>query len=284
MYCSKCGKENPDNSKFCSDCGTALTDEATRQTEESNVNNKEKTTSKHNYLKYCHNVKKINLLTLISQILSVLVVATIIFVPIYRCEFEADIEDIESVEQFEEALLNDGMISKDFSLYDDIIKIATVFFNTEESDSYNGIVVLNIALFALFQIIFSIILICSIIPKVLNTYNEFQNISNATMLKYNEMKLTGTRQSKQNFFKQQTIFAIVFYAIFDIIFTQIFGRLFAAANVPAIRYMEKFTGFSNWAILIVLLLVAFIFIRSITKREEQEMLVKITEEKYEDHN
>ena len=155
MYCSKCGKENPDNSKFCSDCGTALTNEATRQTEESNVNNKEKTTSKHNYLKYCHNVKKINLLTLISQILSVLVVATIIFVPIYRCEFEADIEDIESVEQFEEALQNDGMISKDFSLYDDIIKIATVFFNTEESDSYNGIVVLYIALFALFQIIFS---------------------------------------------------------------------------------------------------------------------------------
>ena len=31
MYCSKCGKENPDEAKFCSDCGAALVHSSSKE-------------------------------------------------------------------------------------------------------------------------------------------------------------------------------------------------------------------------------------------------------------
>ncbi len=179
-----------------------------------------------------------------------------------------------------------GAAGEMHSLFEDFLKIGSVFF--DDADSSSIVFVLYSALFPLFEIVFSIVLLCMVVPKIINGINTRQDIKNSTMRKYNEMKLTGSKHTRQNFFRQQSIVSIIIYAVFDIVFTLIFGKLFYSISdmsngefVPTmVRYMDGFAGFSGWSFLLLAMLVAFIVIRSMIKKEEKAMLLEITQEQY----
>ncbi len=284
MFCSKCGKENSNDAKFCQGCGAALNSspsaEEPRESEKNEENEKEENSNtKQSYLKYCEQVKKINLFTLISQILTVLMILLFIFLPIYRCEYEPDYEELRdfSMEELAEAAANGGRFEKNFSLFDDMVKMIKYF--VEESSPEKTSFLFLAAIFPLFEIIFSIILLCTTIPKIYGAISGSKNIEKETMLKYNSMRLTGSKQSKQNFLKQNTVITILLYALFDVVFSSIFANMPSSFyNSP--RYMDGIVGLSVWSIFIILMVIGYIVVQTLKKKEEKNMLIKITEEQY----
>ena len=276
MKCSKCGKENPNDAKFCALCGAPLQNLSDNEISNpreinSEVSGSETVPSAPLYLNYCSNVKKINTFKLICQLLTVLIILTLIFIPIYRREYEPTLEEVENWEQFED-VMHDGKLVLNFSLFDDmkqLVELAKAEILEEPAMTLFWILTLNS--FAFFEIISAITILGMSAFKMWTLGNELRDTKHTTMLKYNEIKLTGTKQSKPNFFKQNQVYSIIFFAVFDIIISTPYGYM---------RYMGNFVGFSLWIILLVALLGAYVVLQILTKKEEKDMLIKVTQEQF----
>ncbi len=286
MFCQQCGKEILENAKFCSYCGTPTDDikevsddVKTNPTIEKKPTIPPKPKKEPAYVKYRDNVRKINTLTLITQVLSILLALGLLFLPIYQRTYEPDLDDIESIEDLEEALQNDGYLTENFSLVEDFSRIVEYLVESN-NDEMGYMLIVCYAMFPLFEILFSIILVGTIISKLWNEYKDRENIDKSTMLKYNEMRLTGTRQVKANFFQKQSIMSIMLYAIFDVLYVKMFDSVFSKISKLEVRYMQTFSGVSGYVFVLAIVLISFIVFKSMAKNQEKEMLLLVTEERY----
>ena len=297
-FCQHCGANISPGQAMCIKCGFMLIDleqintlpEKEPEPIKSPENNSDHT--KADYKKYTTNIKKSKTFTLISNIISIVIVLALIFAPIYKYKFVPqsmdDISDIfnniDSWEELEELLDEDGNLHREFSLFDDF-KIILGSFTEKNSDPLMTFIPLMIGLFAIFEIIFAIVLICAFIPQILKTINELKDIDKATMLTFNEIKKSGRSSKKENAFKKQTVITVIIYAIFDVIFTMIYSNIFTGIipNFDEIvtRHMSSFSGFSSYIYLIIILLISYIVISSMKKNEDNKILESITLEEYE---
>lgn len=273
MYCNNCGRKIEHGQRFCPNCSPAKT--------EGDDDDVYVPMQSGGAEKYKPHVVKLSVLALCAQAISLLLVVALLFLPIYTCT-PSDMDAIQNLEDVEELFLNDGKLN--FSLFDEITLIMGAIIPGEGEDSDNGFspemfMVLDMGLFALLQVIMMILLI---IPLVITTFEQISNLRNAddyALLRYDEIKKTGTSQIKPSFWKNQTALSIVLYAIFDVIYTKAFGGLFSGiVGVGFYRYMIDFSGVSIYASVVIILAMALFVVKNVSKRAEKAMHLSIAKE------
>ena len=229
-YCYYCGEALDPSDKVCENCGNNT--DAVAKPSTADLLKPHKSTVKTN-----------SILSIISNFLALLLLASLIFLPIYE--------------------LSLGM---SFSLFDDIRYMAEYLF----ADSIN-VYYITFSLFAIFEVIFSFIGSITIVKQIIACFSNTFNIDDATLLKYNEIKKAGNTQKKNNFWKQNVYFSIIMYAAFDILFAKMFSEA---------RLMGSFSGFSDYVIVIIGLLIGVLVLNGIVKSNDKKMRLKIAKEEY----
>ena len=134
----------------------------------------------------------------------------------------------------------------------------------------------------LFPLIEVIMIVMLLVSLAITAYEQISNIRDAddyTVLRYDELKKSGNAQIKPSFWKKQTAFSLVIYAIFDIIFTKLFDSLFIdLTNVNFYRYMMDFSGVSAYVSVVIILIVGLFIVKGIAKNSEKEMRLCIAKE------
>lgn len=321
MYCRNCGKElangaeicmncgfkGCDGDKFCQHCGASVlpgqamcikcgfmlnaNESPKTPIKENDVNEKLPEKDK-DYKKYSDRVKKTKILALIMHIVSVITVLALIFLPIYEYKFTPqsmdDIEDIfgdiKDWDDLEKLVDEDGNIYKEFSLFEDL-QIIIEGFTNKNSDPLATMIPLMLGIFAIFEVIMAVIIICISVPQILKTVDELQDIDKSTMIMFNEIKKSGNSNKKENTFKKQTVISVVLYAVFDVLFTiiegNIFNELVSEFGGKSMRHMVDFSGVSEFMYVVIVLFVGYMVVSSMKKREENKILEDITKEEYE---
>ncbi len=263
---------------MCVNCQTLLDKEENMTTGE--LHAPTQASKEKAFLKYIPNVKRINVMSLIAQSISICLILCMIFLPIYKREYEPD--DIESLEQLIEISEN-GYLEKSFSLFDELKILISQLTSSEKSES-NTAKISIITIFPIFEALFAIIFLCMTVFSAIKTLSLLQSGENSTMLMYNEMLKTGGTKKKEKFFKNRFVVSVLFYAIFDIVFTKIFSSILVGSSdfrTIDIRNMVHFTGMSGSFAIIIILLICYIISNAIHKKESEKMLLDITKSEFD---
>ncbi|MBO5415420.1 MAG: zinc ribbon domain-containing protein [Clostridia bacterium] len=294
-FCSHCGKGVLPKQYMCVNCGFMLKEVSTPtpDTVQENIVPKKK----NDYKKYTEKVKKTKTFALVLQIITLITILSLIFLPIYKYEYTPKnldeaidaFEDVKDLDDLNELMSNDVKMEKSFSLIEDIGIIIEGFF-TKTSRPEVMMISLCVGLMAMFELIFAIVLVCMTVSQLLKTIEDLNNIDTSTMMLFNEIKKSGTSNKKENVFKKQTIITIILYAIFDILFAFMLDRPIVDALSSDLaylgidfefRHMCFFSGFSPFVIIVVALLIGYTVVSTMKKREEKSLLEDITKEEYE---
>lgn len=268
MYCKKCGEHIEPGQKFCANCSAAVTESS----------DESPTTATNRVEKYKPLIIKISIFTLCAQILSLLLVITLLFLPIYTST-PTEPDAIQDWDDLREVMENDGKLN--FSLWDDLTLIFDAIFPDEEgeSDTLDMFVVLEMGLFPLLELFMIVLLLISL---GITAYEQINNLCNAddfALLRYDEIKKSGTVQIKPSFWKKQSAFSVVAYAVFDIIFTRLWDVLLVdLMGSTFYRHMVDFSGVSKYVSVVIILAVGLIVVKNIAKKFEKDMRLSIAKE------
>ena len=284
-YCQFCGKKLEDGESVCSQCGNeisgALKEAAPKEETKKPVEKK-----KYDADEYKPKFMKLNIFALCAEIASLLLILSIIFLPIYKSKYEPNLEDIESWDQFGEAL-EKGYLEENFSAFDDFTLLTKALFAKDDGSDgelsfLNKMVVFETGLFVFFEIIFAVILIVMLAKKVFELVNNIRNIDDNALLRYNEIKKSGRQDVRPNFFQKQSVFSIVVYAIFDIIFTKLFDELFSFGGIEVKRHMNTISGPSGYVSIVIILLAVIVAAKVLYKKEEDGIRLQIAKSEQEE--
>ncbi len=284
-FCSHCGKEVLKGQAMCVNCGFMLEENSSSTTDlmENKEEIKQESTEKP-YVKYKPTVRKINIFTIIMHACAICLVLCMLFLPIYKCRYEPNIEDIENLEQLEDAL-EDGYLEKNFSLAEDVVITIKALMpeNSENAYGFFGVTSLLIGMFAMFEMVFGVIIIVTSVIAIFKTANGMMDEDQSAMLTYDAMLKTGQKDKKEGVFKKQMVLSFVLYAVFDIIFTLIDGKMFAnistESTVP-VRNMVNFSGVSGFISIMAITLVGYFVVSFLKRKETNNMLSSITANQY----
>ncbi len=214
--------------------------------------------NKESYLKYQEQFKRINLFALIAHSVSILLVLTVIFLPLFKCKYE-----ILGIE-----------FSKDVSIFNEICENFKAFSSNEDGAMFMGIYLL------IFPALTAITGGCLVFVLGKQLYACVQNLSNVEqmcMLEYVAIKKSGDTKKEKNFFKNQNIYSFLFCALFTVVFATIDGEIFSSN----FSLLANVSGLSGTVILAIIELVALIVVNYKKKKEKKEVLVAITKEEFE---
>ena len=293
-FCANCGKNVSPGQSLCLNCGFMLNDDI----EESKSKAKKKSSQKGNksYLAYTDKVKKINILTLVLEILLVVVLISTTFIPIYKYEYTPEAPDSISLKELEkwaetegitdeewELILKDEPIERNFSMSSDVMKGLASF---DGEDNMSNIAILYVEIFPLITVIFAIVFAIQSILRIISLRKKLLDPNNAAMLKYDDIKkgaanakVLGKLKSAQ-VTHQLTIIAL--YIVMDVIFGYIFSSTLRGASLKGAPDlgMLTFAGVSTWIIIPILAIVGFIVVNILRKNEENAMTLEITSQEY----
>ena len=291
-FCSHCGKSVLPGQSLCINCGFMLDDYKNPIKETKEYKNVESKTKPIEYKKYTQEVRKTKILSLVLQVLSLITVLCLLFLPIYKYEFVPEtfeeaidiLGDIETWEDLEQIVKNGGKIEKNFSLIDDI-QIILSGITTEDEEPSTMLLNLSLGLMAVFEVIFGITLVCVAVPQIFQSAGELNDIDKTTLLLFNEIKKSGTSNKKENIFKKQTLYSMIMFALFDVIFASIEGNMIPDLSSVGIdikiRHMVNFSGISSYAYVVITLFATYVVVSLLKNRKEKAILEQITKEEYE---
>ena len=185
MYCKNCGGKIEPGQKFCANCGA----EVIASFDETPV------TVTDSAEKYKPQIMKISILNLCSQILGFLLIATLLFLPIF-ISTPTDLDAIQDWDELEEVMENDGKLS--FSYWDEITLIFDAIFPNEEEktdneNSYSMYDVLLLGMFPLLQLMACVVAVFAMcIPSIYEQINNIRKADDFTLLRYDEIKKNGS--------------------------------------------------------------------------------------------
>lgn len=275
MYCKNCGEQLTPEQKFCANCGASTTTVA---------NDDPKPTDPLGQAKqHKPQIVKISILTLCVQFFSLLLVVTFLFLPIFTCIPER-IENVQDWEEFVEIIESEGEL--DFSLFDEIKLILGALFPNEdqkEQNNYEGFFSdsfsILFGMYPLMEIFMIAILLISFGSIVYEQANNLRNTEDFALLRYNEIKKSGTSHVKPTFWQKQSAFSLITFTLFDILFTRIFSRLFGDYESHGFyRHMLDFSSFSPYVYIVATILVVIIILKNITKKLENDLRLSIIRE------
>ena len=274
--CNNCGFYASDGSKFCHNCGVAISPGQamcvschTLLDEKATVT-KTAAPERHEnkvYLNYTANVKKINTITRFMHIIGILLALSLVFLPIYRCEYDVKLEDITSLEQLQEAIESGGHIEKNFSFFDDLsFLFSTVFSSDKELDvDRTDLVMYNVM--SLFEIVNILIYVYVCITGFIKCSASIEDEKNAAKLMYNDLRMNG--KPEQNVFKKNvSTVGLFLFAGLDIFFAKM--RFDSSSSV--MRNMSRLSGVSPFVAVVVALTVVY-FIAYIMKNKETDIIL-----------
>ncbi|MBR7095257.1 MAG: zinc ribbon domain-containing protein [Clostridia bacterium] len=290
-YCAHCGKELAEGQAICMNCGFYVNKGAAKATEKEPTQQQE--TAAAICDEYRGTVKKNLYFSIAKNALTLALVLALLFLPIFRYErdpsdmsmddlLNLDVNDVESLEDLEDLFTEDGKITRSFSLYNDLSLLVNAFSDEGRSSSPDDTFLLFYeGLFPLFTVIMMIMLSVMVGKQLFAQIQDLQNIDERTLLIASEMKKSGEVKKKKSFFKQQTVYALFMYIIFDVIFSKFFDSIFLMGGMKSVRHMGYIAGVSGWLVLVIVLLGAYVFVEAKQKRGEEQMLLSITQKEYQ---
>lgn len=276
-FCGHCGKEVEAGQTICMGCGFYLNEVK----EEKSQANEKKTTVETLVTEHRESVRKTLLFSIVKSGITLALILGLLFLPIFRCERSvsgmsleelAEIKDVETLGK----MLETGKIEKSFSLFDDLKMLADVLFDGDGEAKM--IIALEEGLFPLFTLIMMIMLAVMSIKQILAKSSDLKDLEKTTLLRFNELKKSGDTKKKSNPWRQQTVYALFMYMVFDVVFAKVFGELFG--QYATVRNMQFFSGVSGWIVLVALLLVAYVFVDYQAKKIDRALLLHIAEQEY----
>lgn len=260
MYCKNCGGKIEPGQKFCANCSAAVT-----------VSSDECPTI---VTKYKPQIIKISVLALCMQILSLLLVVTLLFLPIYTSTPELD--DIQDLDELGEVLKNDGKLN--FSLWDEITLIFDALFPDEGEKAENGgfpsgMAILGL-IFFLIELFVFVLLLFEIGSEICKQIKNLCNADVSALLRYDEIKKTETIQ-KVSSAQRMTALDIIMFVIIDVVISLVGRQIDGFTDVNFYRHMMDISGVSGYVAVVIILSVILFIIRSITKKSEEDMYLSI---------
>ncbi len=244
------------------------------------------------YKKYTEQVKKKNILELVLQVLALLMILAIIFVPIYKC----DVKSISYVPIYENQVVSGGLIpitmpvmvgtqkvvtsagSMFFSFFNDAYNLIKQGFDVLSSgETYTAYFLLLEGMYPLIIIVQSIMLIVMSIKQIAASVSSLLDTNTGAMIEYNRLSTSSGSGEKPGFFKKQTAYNIVYLMGLDVVFSKLFSLILGSSSV---RYLSDVSGVSPFIVIPVILLIGYIVVSVIKKKTEKKMLVEIVNEKY----
>lgn len=264
MKCSKCGGIIDENYGICKECGAR------------NFSDGEKRGNKHVYKEFIEDYKKNNIVELILNICTLLLLCVYIFIPIFTAR-------IENIELFPNLVLTgtqevnfflNGYVDINFSIFDDFMNIVNYFKAAGDYGLEEAMSLLD-CLFNPMIIIMSVILFICNIVNIFKISSNLINLDDSTLLMYNEIAKTGTKKTKESFMKKQTFFSLVLYFIFDIAFIYVMKGFYDMFDNVCQRYLNYINGVSNLFYLFILLFVIYLILYCVFRRMSKKIKLRI---------
>lgn len=268
MYCRKCGTELLPEQTVCSNCGEIQEPQA------------EQTNKEKEYSKYTENVKRVNILTLATQAITIALLITLFFVPIFKYSIDwlAELQEYNPVAY---AYLELPEPSGSFSLFDETREFISCM-KSEETDDFSIIIAASYGLF--FVILLGIFYLAMMIYSLFKTANALRDIENETLLTYTQMQKTGSTGSARKRDRYNRNLSIILFVVFIILDILISKLLLKMSDTDIFSYIQRkmfyLSGVSVAIALPVVLLIAYIVVENMRKKEIKAMLVDITKKEY----
>ncbi len=240
------------------------------------------------YLKYADKFKKINLLSIIMQCVTIVMILAFLFIPMFVYEreiTEADFGgDLEKFLQYLETLSAEELLSgkaptikENFSIFDELMKNLSAFSSNGEYSSMIGMLLM---LFPLFTVIMGVILLVMAGKQLYERITANNDFESFCMLEYSSIKKSGEGREKKSFWKRQNIFAFTMYYVMSFIFGKVETKMYGSIiDVSSFTYWVG-ASVSGWIVLGVLLLVASVVLSVMIKQKKTEVTVEITKEDF----
>jgi len=230
------------------------------------------------YLKYKGKFEKQNLYSIIFSVLAIIGILLFIFAPFFRISFR-NLNENQSY-----TYVNSGIITledlssegKNFSIFNDFMFIMNHLDFSKDIDY----VIFLVGIFTVYTVIFSAIYLIIEIIKLFRTISERND--NSYMIKYAQIKKSGDKKEKNQFFKNNILLSIVFYIVFSIIYGKIFAPMLIGSNNLIVSYMCALNDISIFIILPVIILIAYIALLIIKSKEEKALKIAIIQEDMEE--
>ncbi len=309
-FCPHCGKEVMEKQQLCLNCGcminekktssqTASTTENNEQLKHSEQLRAEKESVSHDaYKKYTPIVKKNSTLLIVRQIIAALIVLIVVFAPIFKSktnvsdmsfnsiddlrEFDDLLTDVESTEDAEE-LFEKGYVEKEFSIFDEVKNLVTIILD-ESTGEEDRMIAYTLALFYFLSVFAAIMVIVSIIKNTHNAYSSLENLENATMLEYDELKKSGDNAKKllDSFNDEGKMLSILgVFVVMDAVMGIMMRDIPGSSDMMALfGNTFGFSGVTIWAFFAIALCIVHIVVKFKYSKNRKEMLLSVTKEKY----
>ena len=265
QYCGICGEKLACGQKTCTNCGNEVESPAASDgSSEGRIVDS-----------YGITVSKINKLRLVLSVVALLLIATLVFVPIYRCSYIPVSEDVSHMNDIKD-VIEDGRVEKNFSLYEDFAQMLRILFDRTGEARTEKLLVLEFGIFAIFEVLFASVLAALTVKRIIEYAIRLKKTHEATLLTYDGIKKYGESYTKTGLFKKNAVIGLIIYAGFDVVFTQIFGLYTGTGEVNFFyRYMLDVSGLSVFSLIAVALIAGIVALRVLTAKEEKKLCLEI---------
>ena len=271
QYCGICGEALSDGQDICRNCGNTVgsvscSSEGTQRRGHSIIE------------RYGRAVGKLNKLQLLLSVFALALIITLVFVPIYKCNYVPISQDVSQMYDIKD-IIEDGRVEKNFSLFEDFSQMLKILFDRTGEAGTEKLLVLEFGIFAIFEVLFAAILVVLTVKQLIEAAIKMKKNEETTFLVYDSVRKYGTDLSKTSIFKRNTVIGLVIYAVFDIIFTQIFSLYTGIGELTFFyRYMLDISGLSAFSLIVVALIAGVAALKILVKREERKLSFSIIKE------
>ncbi len=247
--------------------------------------NKGEVMAEKEYLKYRSDFGKINIYILTLDVLSIIFILMLVFLPICQrtviVSLENGLTEEINFSAFSAVIpsLENGLMEKvNFSFFDEVLNISKAII--ADNGGYSALL-FDFGVLPFTTIVYSLVYICICIKSLIVDIGNLNNIEEYSMLNYTAIKKSGGEKETKKLMRNQTIYGIISFAIMSIVSGFIMkGLLNYGYEILSISGFANICGFSIWAIFIVLVLVGFIVISMLNKKCKKNLTVKILNEEY----
>lgn len=198
--------------------------------------------------------------------LSIITVLSVLFLPLFKCGYTV----------FGYKITNDVSIFKEFTS-----NLKTLKGNSSES------FVFSISIMSILAVVSAITVICISVKQLIDAIIKFSNIEDMCMLEYSFIKKgTDENHKKNNFFKQQSIYAFIVYAFFVVIFAKVFGKMLSSYeifNYSEFSPLSTCCGVSGAIALVIIEFIGYVVVSFMQKSIKKQLTLEITKEEYEEN-
>lgn len=251
---------------------------------------------KTDYLKYSEELKKVNFLSLITCIVTLLAALAVVFLPIFKCSVEKEITlkdfngDYKAYSEFlqtldpEQLFDSDGIIrfEENVSMYDEIKKAIDGFDVELEEDTPAEIITILFLIFPAFLVASGISKVYASSKGVYACIKNMKDLDTYAKLEYSTAK-TGTDTTGVFYYLLSGgVTSLVAFPILSVIASKFMKRVFSSTDAPfeagVFSYLSGYEGITIWGIFAIALIVVCFILEKMWLKQKEKLSAKILTE------